>query len=73
MGPIKRCIPGGLRSRSGMNEVNAGSGQLACHEIHERLKVLFPLMTFKVSPQNGTRDFRITLPGTDPDSWPANQ
>jgi len=47
-----------------MSEVPADSGQLACHEIHERLKVLFPLMTFKVSPQNGTRDFRLTLPGT---------
>ena len=47
-----------------MIKAPADNGQLACDEIHERLKVLFPLMTFKVSPENGTRDFRITLPGT---------
>jgi hypothetical protein len=41
-----------------------GNGQPACDEIRERLQWLFPEMTFKVSAQNGTRDFRITLPGT---------
>ena len=40
------------------------NGQTACDGIRERLKVLFPEMTFKVSPQNGTRAFKITLPGT---------
>lgn len=47
-----------------MSNVSADNGQLGCDEIHQRLKVLFPEMTFKVSPQNGTRVFRITLPGT---------
>jgi hypothetical protein len=40
------------------------NGQFACDEIRDRLKVLFPEMTFKVLPQNGTRDFRMVLPGT---------
>jgi hypothetical protein len=39
------------------------NGQLACDQIRERLKLLFPEMTFQVVPQNGTRAFRITLPG----------
>ena len=40
------------------------NGQLACDEIRNQLVALYPDMTFKVSPQNGTRAFRITLPGT---------
>lgn len=40
------------------------NGQQACDHIRDRLKVLFPEMTFKVSPQNGTRAFKTILPGT---------
>ncbi len=47
-----------------MSEISADNGQMACDQIRERLRVLFPEMTFKVSPQNGTRDFRMILPGT---------
>ena len=39
-------------------------GQGACDQIRERLKSLFPEMTFKVVACNGTRAFRMTLPGT---------
>jgi hypothetical protein len=47
-----------------MNNPSRDNGQTACDEIRERLKRLFPEMTFKVSPQDGTRAFRIALPGT---------
>jgi hypothetical protein len=40
------------------------NGQNACDQIKHRLTLLFPEMTFKVSAQNGTRAFKITLPGT---------
>jgi hypothetical protein len=40
------------------------NGQLACNEIRDRLIVLFPEMTFKVSAQNGMCAVRVTLPGT---------
>lgn len=47
-----------------MSDASPDNGQLACDQIRERLVALFPEMTFKVSPQNGTRAFRILLPGT---------
>ena len=47
-----------------MSEHSPDNGQAACDQIQNRLKALFPDMTFKVSPQNGTRAFKITLPGT---------
>ena len=47
-----------------MSDASPDIGQLACEQIRERLIALFPEMTFKVSPQNGTRAFRIVLPGT---------
>ena len=47
-----------------MSQQTSDNGQLACNEIRDRLKALFPDMTFNVSPQNGIRPFRITLPGT---------
>jgi hypothetical protein len=47
-----------------MNDLSRDNGQLACDQIRERLQVLFPEMTFKVSPQNGTCAFKILLPGT---------
>jgi hypothetical protein len=47
-----------------MGEHSPDNGQVACDEIRDRLRTLFPDVTFKVSPQNGTRAFRVTLPGT---------
>ena len=47
-----------------MSDHSPDNGQFACDQIRDRLKALYPEMTFKVSPQNGTRAFRITLPGT---------
>ena len=47
-----------------MSNPSADNGQFACDQIRERLRVLYPEMTFRVLPQNGTRAFRITLPGT---------
>jgi hypothetical protein len=47
-----------------MNLSTRDNGQLACDQIRERLQALFPEMTFKVLAQNGTRDFKILLPGT---------
>src|ERR1043165_3611673 len=40
------------------------NGQFACDQIRERLQALFPDMTFRVSPHDGTRPFRMVLPGT---------
>jgi hypothetical protein len=40
------------------------NGQLACDQIRSRLIALFPDMTFKVSARDGTRAFRMVLPGT---------
>ncbi|HMJ90723.1 MAG TPA: hypothetical protein VK530_12960 [Candidatus Acidoferrum sp.] len=47
-----------------MSDLSLENGQVACNLIRDRLMVLFPQMTFKVSPQNGTCALRITLPGT---------
>jgi hypothetical protein len=47
-----------------MAENPADNGQFACNQIRDRLKDLFPEMTFKVTPENGTRPFRMVLPGT---------
>ena len=47
-----------------MNFSTRDNGQLACDQIRERLQALFPEMTFKVVAQNGTRDFKVLLPGT---------
>jgi len=47
-----------------MNNISPENGQVACDQIRERLIALFPEMTFKVVPQNGTLAFRIVLPGT---------
>jgi hypothetical protein len=47
-----------------MSNPCADNGQLACDQIRDRLRLLFPEMTFQVLPQNGTRTFRMTLPGT---------
>lgn len=47
-----------------MSDHSPDNGQFACDEIRDRLKALFPEMTFKVLPQNGTRAFRMILPGT---------
>lgn len=47
-----------------MTNLPVDNGQLACDQIRERLVALFPDMTFRVLPQNGTRPFRMTLPGT---------
>jgi hypothetical protein len=47
-----------------MSDPSPENGQFACDQIRDRLKALFPEMTFKVSPQNGTRAFRMILPGT---------
>ena len=47
-----------------MSDSPKDNGQFACNQIRARLIVLFPEMTFRVSPQNGTRAFRIVLPGT---------
>ncbi len=47
-----------------MSNASPDIGQMACEQIRERLVALFPEMTFKVLPQNGTRAFRILLPGT---------
>jgi hypothetical protein len=47
-----------------MSDASPDNGQLACDQIRDRLITLFPEMTFRVSPQNGTRAFRILLPGT---------
>jgi len=40
------------------------NGQVACDQIRDRLRAMFSEMTFKVSPQNGTRAFPLVLPGT---------
>jgi hypothetical protein len=48
----------------GMSKESPDNGQVACDQIRDRLTVLFPEMTFRVSPQNGTRAFKATLPGT---------
>lgn len=47
-----------------MSDHSPDNGQAACDQIRDRLKVMFPEMTFKVSPQNGIRDFKMILPGT---------
>src|SRR6185436_6800548 len=47
-----------------MSNSSVDNGQFACDQIRERLRVLYPEMTFRVLPQNGTRAFRITLPGS---------
>lgn len=47
-----------------MSNPSLDNGQGACDQIRERLKSLFPEMTFQVVPRNGTRVFRMTLPGT---------
>ena len=47
-----------------MGNPSTDNGQSACDLIRDRLESLFPEMTFQVRPQNGTRAFRITLPGT---------
>jgi hypothetical protein len=40
------------------------NGQTACDQIRTRLQSLFPEMTFRVSPHNGTVAFKTLLPGT---------
>ena len=47
-----------------MSNPSLDNGQAACDQIREQLKLLFPEMTFKVVPRNGTCAFRMTLPGT---------
>ena len=47
-----------------MSDPSRENGQSACDQIRERLQALFPEMTFRVLPQNGTRPFRTVLPGT---------
>ena len=47
-----------------MSDHSPENGQLACDQIRDRLRELFPEMTFRVLPQNGTRAFRMILPGT---------
>ena len=47
-----------------MSNPSLDNGQAACDKIRDQLKSLFPEMTFKVVPRNGTRAFRVTLPGT---------
>jgi hypothetical protein len=49
---------------AGMSNLSKDIGQLACDQIRDRLKAFYPEMTFNVQPENGTRDFRIVLPGT---------
>lgn len=47
-----------------MSEHSAENGQFACDQIRNRLTALFPEMTFKVTPQNGTCAVKMSLPGT---------
>jgi hypothetical protein len=47
-----------------MSDHSPENGQFACDQIRNRLKAMFPEMTFKVIPQNGTRPFKMILPGT---------
>jgi hypothetical protein len=47
-----------------MSDPSTDNGQFACDEIRERLKALYPEMTFRVLPQNGSCALKITLPGT---------
>ena len=47
-----------------MSDSPSDNGQFACDQIRIRLIALFPEMTFRVSPQNGTCAFRMVLPGT---------
>ncbi len=47
-----------------MSDSPSDNGQFACDQIRARLIALFPEMTFRVSPQNGTCAFKMILPGT---------
>lgn len=47
-----------------MSNPSPDNGQAACDQIRDRLRVMYPEMTFRVLPQNGTHPTNVTLPGT---------